>query len=193
LDTLQGVHMAGRGHKFEGEVVAAVADSGTTLSLEPILEKGDSRQRWNAILDLLPYVDIFSPGLTDAYWLLGERPVAELLAALADKGPRFVILRRGAVGSLVYDRVADRTWQVPAARANVVDVTGAGNAYCGGFLAGWGEYGSVEQAAACAAVSAALTIEQIGPPAITPALLAAAKERQVDCLAEICEGVEQIV
>ena len=193
LKTLRGIHMAGRGHRVEREVVAAVADSGTTLSLEPILEKGDSRQRRNAILDLLPYVDIFSPSLSDAYLLLGERPIVELLTALADRGPRFVNLRRGAVGSVVYDRVTDCAWQVPAARANVVDVTGAGNAYCGGFLAGWGENGSVEQAAACAAVSAALIIEQIGPPAITPPRLTAARQRQIDCLAKICKGMEQVV
>jgi sugar/nucleoside kinase (ribokinase family) len=77
--------------------------------------------------------------------------------------------------------------QVPAAPANVVDVTGAGNAYCGGLLVGLVEHGTLEMAAAHAAVSAALTIEQIGPPRITPALMATAEQRLAAALATLQE------
>jgi sugar/nucleoside kinase (ribokinase family) len=50
----------------------------------------------------------------------------------------------------------------------VVDVTGGGNAFCGGFLAGWCiRPGDLEHAGRCAAASAALAIAQIGLPAAT--------------------------
>ena len=93
----------------------------------------------------------------------------------------------GAVGSLAYERASGRFLRVPAAPARVLDVTGAGNAYAGGMLVGWCESGSLEYAAACAAVSAALVIEQIGPPTITPALLADARRRRDELLAQLRE------
>ena len=77
--------------------------------------------------------------------------------------------------------------QVPAARATVVDVTGAGNAYAGGMLVGWCASKSVETAAACAVVSAAHAIEQVGPPTITPALIAEAQSRRDQVLAALSE------
>jgi len=49
----------------------------------------------------------------------------------------------------------------------VVDVTGAGNAYCGGFLVGYVETGDVRMAAMYGAVSASFAVEQFGIPRIT--------------------------
>jgi len=185
-------HMSGRGHEAEPKIAALLAETGMSLSLEPMLDADTSRDKRQAVLDLLPQVDIFSPGLGDAHLLLGERPARELLVTFANLGPRFVTLRRGALGSLVYDKQLERFWQVPAAPATVVDVTGAGNAYCGGFLVGLSRYNSVEQAAACAAVSAAITLEQLGPPVITPALQTKAQQRQAECLAQIQDVTEQM-
>jgi sugar/nucleoside kinase (ribokinase family) len=189
----RGLHMIGRGHEIEPELAKTLAQAGVTLSLEPIIEEGLTERERKTVLDTLAFVDIFSPGLAEARLLMGERPLRELLLACAELGPRCIALRRGAAGSLVYDRLAGRFWQVPAARARVVDVTGAGNAYCGGFLVGWIEDHKIESAAACAAVSAAVTIEQLGPPAPTPALLAEAEWRRAACLAEIQDVTEQMI
>lgn len=185
LSGVRGIHLTVRGHGDEPEVLAWLADQGLTVSLEPIVDAETPGRRRDIILACLGHTDIFSPGLSDAYGLLGHQPVRDLLTALADRGPRLVLLRQGAAGSTVYDRQADRFWQVPAAPAQVVDVTGGGNAYCGGFLVGWLEHGQVEQAAARAAVSAAITLEQVGPPAINPARLAEAEQRLAACLPQI--------
>jgi len=139
------------------------------------------------VLDCLPYVEIFSPGIGELRVLMDDLAPGPALVALADRGPALVALRRGAAGSLVYQRDSQRMLRVPAARAHVVDVTGAGNAYAGGMLVEWCESRQLELAAAAATVSAALTIEQIGPPKITPALLAEARQRRAQVLAELCE------
>jgi sugar/nucleoside kinase (ribokinase family) len=47
---------------------------------------------------------------------------------------------------------------------NVVDTTGAGDAYCGGFLVALGSGVDVAEAGARAAVSASFAIEQFGVP-----------------------------
>ena len=193
LEGVQGVHMPLRGRDVEPEVVGILAEAGVKLCLEPIIhEKTSDRQR-KIILDCLHFAEIFSPGLADSRLLLGERPVPELLIMFAEMGPRLVALRRGAEGSLVYDRVTDCYWQVPAAPAKVVDVTGGGNAYCGGFLVGWLDQGDIKRAAAQAAVSAAITLEQIGPPTISPERVDQANERLAGSVAEVHEIMGQML
>lgn len=187
LNSTHGVHVAGRGDAVEADVVAMLADAGLTISHEPIVDNTTTDAEREIIFESVADVDIFSPSLDDAHILLGELSVEEVLDRFAEMGPRIVALRQGAAGSLVYDRETGYVWQVPAAPANVVDVTGAGNAYCGGFLVGWCEAQRVPQAAAQAAVSAAITIEQVGPPDITTDLLDNARGRVEAVLTEITE------
>jgi sugar/nucleoside kinase (ribokinase family) len=174
---VRAFHLLSRGHPTDPELAARIAGQGIRLSLEPIIEEGLSPEQRARVMACLSHVEIFSPGVPETRMLLGARPLAEALKEFADRGPPIVALRRGAAGSLIYDREARRMLQVPAAPANVVDMTGAGNAYCGGLLVGWVEHARLDVAAARAAVSAALTLEQIGPPEVTPALMATAEQR----------------
>ena len=193
LDGIQGAHLPVRGRDVEREVVDTLTKAGVKLCIEPIVHEKTTDQQRQIILDCLRAAEIFSPGLADVPLLVGERPVVEFMNMFAEMGPRLVALRQGAEGSLVYDRVANQYWQVPAAPAKVVDVTGGGNAYCGGFLVGWLDYNDVRQAVARAAVSAAITLEQIGPPTISPNRLDDAINRLAGSLAEIYEVTEQMI
>lgn len=193
LEGVEGVHMPLRGRDIEPEVVTTLTEAGVKLCVEPIVHEKTSDQQRKIILGCLRFAEIFSPGVKDAHLLLGERPIAEIITAFAAMGPRLVALRRGADGSLLYERDIGSYWRIPAAKANVVDVTGGGNAYCGGFLVGWLEHADIKQAGARAAVSAAITLEQIGPPAISPERVNEANERLASSLAEIYEVTEQMI
>jgi len=183
----QGVHLSTRGYEEELSVMADLAQAGLTISLEPIVTAETPPHQREVMLECLSMAHIFSPGEGDAHLLLGEQSGRDLLPQLAARGPRLIALRQGATGSTVYDGQTQTYWQVPATPAQVVDVTGGGNAYCGGFLVGWLEHGQVAPAAACAAVSAALTIEQVGPPALTAARLAEAERRLDESLPKVVE------
>jgi sugar/nucleoside kinase (ribokinase family) len=184
---VRAVHLLSRGMPNDLPLIAQIAASGVRISLEPIIEDGMDATQRNLVLDCLQYVEIFSPGTAELRVLLGEQPLHQALVKLAECGPAIVALRRGVDGSLVYHHPSGRFLRVPAASANVIDVTGAGNAYVGGLLVGWVETGILETAAANAAVSAALMLEQIGPPIITPELLAAARCRRDQVLSEVIE------
>jgi ribokinase len=67
-------------------------------------------------------------------------------------------------------RTEGRSVHVPAVEVPIVDPTGAGDAYCGGFVVGWLVTGSAVVAAACGTISAADMIGRFGaftdePPA----------------------------
>jgi sugar/nucleoside kinase (ribokinase family) len=61
--------------------------------------------------------------------------------------------------------------------ATVVDPTGAGNAYSGGFLAGYIQTGDLMTAARYASVAASFLVEQVGLPPINDRLRDEANRR----------------
>jgi sugar/nucleoside kinase (ribokinase family) len=184
---VQAIHLCTRGLPGDPALLAGLRAAGITLSLEPIIEEGLDRAAAAVVLECLQHVDIFSPGRQELRALLGTVTPQAGLRQLAALGPAIVALRQGAAGSLVHHRPSGRCVRVPAATARIVDVTGAGNAYSGGLLAAWCSSGDLRLAAASAAVSAALTLEQIGPPTFDATTLAAASARRDELLSHLTE------
>ena len=126
---------------------------------------------------VLRAIDLFSPDRTEAAVLTGSHDIPTIFDTLLGVGTPLVALRLGAAGSLVGTATGD-FYRIPAVPpAALVDVTGAGNAYCGGFLVGLGRGDQPAVAAARAAVSASFAIEQIGVPHFDAAKLAEAERR----------------
>jgi len=86
----------------------------------------------------------------------------EMAAALGDYGCEIIVVKRGARGQMVYDVQGKHKWEVPAYSARIADPTGAGDAFCGGFLAGYKKMYEPLQAALYGNVSASLKIEGSG-------------------------------
>jgi sugar/nucleoside kinase (ribokinase family) len=82
--------------------------------------------------------------------------------AFGAMGAKIVVIKSGTHGQLVYDVEARRKWHVPAYPARAKDVTGVGDAYCGGFLAGLAQTHDPVEAAVRGAVSASIVIEGTG-------------------------------
>jgi sugar/nucleoside kinase (ribokinase family) len=98
----------------------------------------------------------FFPQLAGDLWTAAE--------AFGTLGAGCVVLKLGAQGQYVYEPASGRKWHVPAYPVRVVDVTGAGDAYCGAFLVGLGQTGDPLEAALRGCVTASLVIE--GPGAL---------------------------
>lgn len=94
--------------------------------------------------------------------LFGDITPLEGARRLCALGAQITAVKLGAAGSLVYDGKRHCSWHIPVYPIDVVDPTGAGDAYCGGFLTGWVETDDPLQAALFATVSASFAIEHIG-------------------------------
>jgi ribokinase len=81
---------------------------------------------------------------------------------LRSLGARNVVVKLGERGSLVYDEARGAWRIVPIYRTKVVDPTGAGDAFGGGFLVGLVETGDPLQAALYGTISASFVIEGEG-------------------------------
>ena len=61
----------------------------------------------------------------------------EMAEAVSLYGCEYVIIKRGVHGQYLYDADAKRKWEIPAYPSHVEDVTGAGDAFGGGFVSGF--------------------------------------------------------
>jgi hypothetical protein len=120
---------------------------------------------WNDVPALLTGLTAFLPseeelcslfqGHSDDLWEMAE--------AVGAYGCEMVVIKRGEGGQLVYDTTGRARWEVPAYPVRVVDPTGAGDAFCGGFLAGYRTSYDPLEAALHGNISASLVVEGYGP------------------------------
>lgn len=137
----------------------------------------------------LGYVDVISPNhaelaslfSVDANTATGEADRQRLedcssrLLESVGKGkqsekPRYVVVRSGKDGCCVASEDGTSTWLPAYHRSSpqkVVDPTGGGNGFLGGFAVGLVRTGNVATAAIWGNVAASFCIEQVGTPTLT--------------------------
>jgi sugar/nucleoside kinase (ribokinase family) len=135
----------------------------TTITLDP--SPGTMNPVfWNDIPAMITGVTAFLPNEEELRSLFHGRSTDlwEMASALASFGCEFVIIKRGERGQLVYDSSTKTRWEVPAYPARLVNPTGAGDAFCGGFLAGYRKTFDPLQATLYGNIVASLVVEGQG-------------------------------
>ncbi len=156
----QAYHLAPVPTDQQAAVAEFLRRPGRLISLDP-------HESWikgyEAVFErLLAHIDFFLPSRLEARQIYGADDPDQAAAALARLGPRVVVIKLGRDGSLVYERASDRMTHVPIYPADARDPTGAGDSYCGGFLAGYLLTQDAVRAAQHGTVSASYVVEAIG-------------------------------
>lgn len=86
----------------------------------------------------------------------------EIASDVGHYGCELVIVKCGAGGQLLYESASGRKWEIPSYPSRVLDPAGAGDVFCGGFLAGFRNSFDPLEAVLRGAVSASLKIEGHG-------------------------------
>ena len=135
---------------------------------------------------LLCGIDVFLPSELEshAFFYQGKKDVWEIAEAFSEMGPRIVVIKRGKRGQALWDRDSKRRYIIPAYPSHIRDVTGAGDAFCGGFLVGLIETEDPVEASLRGSVSSSLVVEGSGAlyalsaaPGLTRARLSALRSR----------------
>ncbi len=147
------------------ETALELQRNGMLLSVEPIFHVNSCPDP-SALLNLCRKADLVTPDWPSATALSG---LTDPLAVLRfwSNGPAAVAIRRGAIGSYVWQRDGNQAWHVPPLPVDVVDPTGAGNAYGGGWFIGWHASHDARIAGCYGTVAAALMIGSPGMPRLT--------------------------
>ena len=141
-----------------------------------------------AFLSGVPHADIVSPNLHEAQTMYGLEDEAEILRRMLADGCKVVALRMGELGSLVARQADNKAYAIPAVDvADLVDQTGAGNAYCGGFVVGWCRERDLPTAGCYGAAAASFTLEYVGCAEIPPERDAEWQRRLQEALSGVTE------
>src|SRR3954451_20969045 len=141
---------------------------GAMLSLEPIFDERSCPDP-AALLDFARQCDIVTPDWPAATALAGADDLAGVLRFWSAVGPRAVAIRHGAQGSYVVDRELRQAWHIPALPVRAIDPTGAGNAYGGGWCAGWHHTRDALRAGCYGTAAAAIMVSHEGTPDLADA------------------------
>lgn len=121
----------------------------------------------DALLDVLAQIDLLVINDGELKLLSGETSVPAGVKKILEMGPRSLIIKRGEFGSLLYHD--DSYFFVPGfPEAGVVDPTGAGDSFAGGFMGALAKMGEItsenlRKAMVFGSVAASYNITDFGP------------------------------
>lgn len=105
---------------------------------KPALVVMDTMNFWmdsalEQLRSVIARVDILTINDSEARQLSGEHSLVKAAHAILDMGPKYLVVKKGEHGALLFDK--DRVFFAPALPLDdVVDPTGAGDTFAGGFI-----------------------------------------------------------
>jgi argininosuccinate lyase len=105
---------------------------------QTLLDTGWDPGGWPAaarheVLELLPWVRVFAPNESEALAITGEASVQQAARALQERSGGWCVVKRGALGALAVGP-DDAEFMIEAPEVNVIDTTGAGDAFNAGIV-----------------------------------------------------------
>lgn len=132
----------------------------TTITLDPS-PRYMTPTFWDDVPALLTGLTAFLPSEEEIRALFHGRTTDlwEMAEALAAYGCEIIVIKRGERGQLLYVASSRTRWDVPPYPARVKNPLGAGDAFCGGFLAGYRRTFDPLQAVLHGNISSSLVVE----------------------------------
>lgn len=145
-------------HALASAAARGLTSSVDAASAAPLRSVGGA-----AFLDLVRGIDLLLANADEASALLDAAPTeeAEALAVRLSSSVRHAVVKRGAAGA-VWAHAGALLASAPAEPAEVVDPTGAGDAFAAGLLAAWLRGGSPAEALRAGARLGAAAVSRVG-------------------------------
>ena len=107
---------------------------GTRTILDVVVPASINHPTLDDLRPILPFVDVFMPNIEEASLLTGETDPHRQAELFLQAGCNIAIITRGEQGALLMS--TQETLETPAFPVEVVDVSGAGDAFVAGFVVG---------------------------------------------------------
>ncbi len=129
-----GVHLAPNLPAAQLELARHARACGLVITWDPGFHAGGLDP---ALLDeMLQLVDACLPSEKEIAILFPGQPLEDAIVQISERARGVVCVKCGAAGSLVMPKGAEKPSRVGVQQVTARDPTGAGDAFCGGFLAG---------------------------------------------------------
>ena len=155
-------------HGLEAENLENLCRRAKENGLEVILDvtSNPSARQMVTIKKVLPYVDVFIPSQDEAASLTGVSEIPEAAEKFSELGGKTIVIKAGAAGCYVRDGV-DKGY-ISAVKTNVIDTTGAGDAFVSGYIYGLTKSFSAFECARLGTIMGARCVSGLGATESTP-------------------------
>jgi sugar/nucleoside kinase (ribokinase family) len=150
--------------RFDGRDAAAVLKEAKARNVLCAMDTAwDASGAWMKKIEVsLQYLDWFMPSYDEAVMLSGEKDAAGMARTFHAKGAKNIIIKLGAEGCFVSEN-GGSSYGVPALKnISVMDTSGAGDAFCAGFLAGLAQGWEIRRCAELGNAVGGLCVTEIG-------------------------------
>jgi sugar/nucleoside kinase (ribokinase family) len=159
LSAAQHVHFAMPLEATRAKILLpALRSAGCTLSIDP-----GWRKDWflsSGSLDVLRMVNLFLPNESEAQLLTGQTDTEQMLRACVALGLENTIIKLGSRGAAAFQ--GDRLYTMVPPDVQVVDTTGAGDAFDAGFIDAWLSGADIEEQLWRACICGSLSTRERG-------------------------------
>jgi sugar/nucleoside kinase (ribokinase family) len=162
------IHVAPIANEVSPKVVNKLRKLAKILSLDPqgfvrrFDDHGNAHLKEWRDPDVLAHVDIFKSSTEEIRAITGTKDLRSAMKKMLDYGIKVVLITRGPRGSMLL--FEGHFYYLPIYRPEkVMDPTGAGDAYIGGFLAEYMRCRDTLWSASVGAAAASFVVEAIGP------------------------------
>ncbi len=164
----KSIHIAPIDNEVSFEVVEHLKHCADTLSLDPqgllrsFDEAGNVTENASVDTRIFSLINIYKSSQNEIFKLTGESDLKHAMKAIHDVGVETVIVTMGAKGSVL--SVEGAQYNIPACPSEVlVDPTGAGDVFIGGFLAEYVRQKDLKWCACVGSAAASVVVEGLGP------------------------------
>lgn len=144
--------------KDNPDVIALARSLGLTISLDPSWDDHLIRQDVG-FFEICAGIDVFFPNVEEGRALTGESSAEGIMHSLRERFP-LVVLKRGEDGAMASSQAGSVS--AGAIPVDVVDTTGAGDAFNAGFLHSWLATRDIEKSLAAGIETGALSVQSAG-------------------------------
>lgn len=119
--------------------------------------------------EVISKVDLISINDEEAYLLAKEKSLDDCAHKIIKKGPEYVIIKKGVLGSELYSK--DEKFSLPSFGVKAIDPTGAGDSFAGGLATYLSktdsiDFNSIKKGLILGTVLASFTVEGLGTKSI---------------------------
>lgn len=144
------------------------------LEKRPKLVVMDTMNFWmdialESLKQTIAMVDVLTINDEEARQLTGEYSLVRAAAKIFEMGPKYLVIKKGEHGALLFHSSADQVFSAPALPLEeVFDPTGAGDSFAGGFLGYLAStddpsFENMKNAVIVGSAMASFTVEKFGP------------------------------
>ncbi len=146
------------------DIMEPILKHANQKNIKTMLNPGGAQIEYikNRNLEILSLIDILSINMQEASMFSGKQDINEMIKELSKSIKDILIITDGENGCCVYEKKTNKLYKAGVVKTEIIDMTGAGDSFNSGFLAGYIQKNDIAYAIALGSAQSAYNIQNWG-------------------------------